>query len=144
MLCTARAPPLLPPHLTLGLLTLHCPPRRILGLWLAWSCAPRWLRCRNGTSHHLEELGSGRLWIRDLQDCLQAGCCRVCAEVPTDTLMYAFMPPEHGWVTLLWLLWLLWPLWLLVTGKLWHMPVQRYAEHAVIRFCCVVDGHGLD
>jgi hypothetical protein len=49
----------------------------------------------------LEELGSGRLWILDLQDCLQAGCCRVCAEVLTDTLMDAVMPPKHGWVTLL-------------------------------------------
>ncbi len=55
----------------------------------------------------MEELGSGRLWILDLQDCLQAGCCRVCAEVLTDTLMDAVMPPKHGWVTLLWLLWLL-------------------------------------
>ena len=141
VLCTARAPPLLPPHLTLGLLTLRCPPFCILGLWQAWGCALRRLRRSHGTSHHLEKLGGGCLRIRQLQDCLQAGRGRVCAEVLADTLVDAFMPPRHGWVPLLWLLWLLR---LLVAGKLRHTPEQRYAEHAVIRFCCAMDAHGLD
>ena len=65
-----------------------------------------------------QKLGGGRLRIRQLQDCLQAGRLCVCAEVLADTLMDAFMPPRHGWVPLLWLLWLLRLLRLQVAGKL--------------------------
>jgi hypothetical protein len=55
------------------------------------------------------------------------------------------MPTLVARLWLLWLLWLLWMLWLLrllVAGK--YTPIQRYAEHAVIRFCCAMNVHGLD